>query len=123
MVVGQTVAQGQQIGRIGADEFHLHYTQLRDNVAVKIQFNGTGSGDWVVIDNVDQGTSTTGWTHIVPMVHDAVVDVLAVHAQRQRPRARLQGDGQREDPAPERGRRQHVDDVEHGLDARARVAR
>jgi hypothetical protein len=46
LVVGQRVAQGEQIGRVGNTgiqpvEFHLHYTQLRDGVAVGIEFNGT----------------------------------------------------------------------------------
>lgn len=46
LVVGQHVAQGEQIGRVGNTgtqpvEFHLHYTQLSDGEAVGIAFNGT----------------------------------------------------------------------------------
>ena len=41
---GQFVAQGEQIGRVGnsgTEEYHLHYTQLRDGEAVRSAFNGT----------------------------------------------------------------------------------
>ena len=43
--VGQAVAQGEQIGRVGNTgiqpvQFHLHYTQLQDGTPVRIQFNG-----------------------------------------------------------------------------------
>jgi Peptidase family M23 len=41
---GQFVGQGEQIGRVGnsgAEEYHLHYTQLQDGKAVRIAFNGT----------------------------------------------------------------------------------
>jgi hypothetical protein len=41
--VGDKVAQGEQIGRTfnsGADAMHLHYTQMRDGNAVRIEFNG-----------------------------------------------------------------------------------
>jgi hypothetical protein len=44
LVVGQFVAQGEQIGRTsnsGADAVHIHYTQLSDGDAVRIKFNGT----------------------------------------------------------------------------------
>jgi len=44
LTVGQKVAQGEQIGRVGNTgtvENHLHYTQLADGVAVRIAFNGT----------------------------------------------------------------------------------
>jgi Peptidase family M23 len=43
LTVGQLVAQGEQIGRVGnsgTEEYHLHYTQLRDGEAVRIAFNG-----------------------------------------------------------------------------------
>ncbi|MGH2943657.1 MAG: peptidoglycan DD-metalloendopeptidase family protein [Solirubrobacteraceae bacterium] len=52
--VGQLVAQGEQIGRVGNTGIqpvapHLHYTQLADGKAVRIQFNGapikTHAGD------------------------------------------------------------------------------
>jgi murein DD-endopeptidase MepM/ murein hydrolase activator NlpD len=44
LAIGQQVAQGEQIGRVGntgtvAD--HLHFTQLADGNAVQIAFNGT----------------------------------------------------------------------------------
>jgi hypothetical protein len=41
--IGQFVAQGEQIGttsNTGAEAVHIHYTQLRDNEAVRIWFNG-----------------------------------------------------------------------------------
>src|SRR5262245_52276518 len=44
LTVGQFVAQGEQIGRVGnsgTEQFHLHYTQLADGQAVRIAFNGT----------------------------------------------------------------------------------
>ena len=44
LAVGQSVAQGEQIGRTsnsGATAVHLHYTQLSDGDAVRIKFNGT----------------------------------------------------------------------------------
>ena len=46
LTVGQAVAQGEQIGRLGNTgiqpiQFHLHYTQLQDGTAVRIQFNGS----------------------------------------------------------------------------------
>jgi hypothetical protein len=43
VVVGQAIAAGQRIGRVGNTgtvDFHLHYTQLQDGVAVRVQFNG-----------------------------------------------------------------------------------
>ena len=43
LTVGQSVAQGEQIGRTynsGADAMHLHYTQVEDGTAVGIEFNG-----------------------------------------------------------------------------------
>ncbi|MCF7220723.1 M23 family metallopeptidase [Marilutibacter chinensis] len=43
IVVGRQVAQGEQIGRTGksgAQAIHQHYTQLRDNDAVRIAFAG-----------------------------------------------------------------------------------
>ena len=45
LVVGQQVAQGEQIGRVGNTgiqpvSFHLHYTQLLDGDAVAVVFNG-----------------------------------------------------------------------------------
>jgi len=52
LTVGQKVAQGEQVGRIGrsgADEYHLHYTQLKDGKAVRVAFDGkeiaTHAGD------------------------------------------------------------------------------
>jgi len=44
LTIGQHVAQGEQIGRVGnsgTEEYHLHYTQLADGNAVRIAFNGT----------------------------------------------------------------------------------
>jgi hypothetical protein len=46
LTVGQHVAQGEQIGRVGNTgiqpiAFHLHYTQLADGVAVRVRFNGS----------------------------------------------------------------------------------
>ncbi len=46
LTVGQSVAQGQQIGRVGNTgiqpvEFHLHYTQLADGAATRVRFNGS----------------------------------------------------------------------------------
>ena len=41
---GQFVGQGEQIGRVGnsgTEQYHLHYTQLRDGQAVRIAFNGS----------------------------------------------------------------------------------
>lgn len=41
---GQSVAQGEQIGRVGnsgTEEFHLHFTQLADGKAVRSAFNGS----------------------------------------------------------------------------------
>jgi hypothetical protein len=45
VVVGQLVAAGQKIGRVGATGWanntpHLHYVQLQDGNAVRVQFNG-----------------------------------------------------------------------------------
>ena len=42
--IGQKVAQGEQIGRVGnsgTEAYHLHYSQLADGKAVRIAFNGT----------------------------------------------------------------------------------
>jgi len=44
LTIGQKVAQGEQIGRVGntgTEQYHLHYTQLADGVAVRSAFNGT----------------------------------------------------------------------------------
>ena len=44
LTIGQHVAQGEQIGRVGnsgTEAYHLHYTQLADGNAVQIAFNGT----------------------------------------------------------------------------------
>jgi hypothetical protein len=44
LVVGQHVALGEQIGRTsnsGADDMHIHYTQLADGDAVRARFDGT----------------------------------------------------------------------------------
>lgn len=41
--IGQKVAQGEQIGRVGNSgtvAYHLHYSQLADGAAVRIAFNG-----------------------------------------------------------------------------------
>lgn len=49
LTVGQFVAQGEQIGRVGksgADSPHLHYTQLADGVAVRVQFNAQDIATW-----------------------------------------------------------------------------
>jgi len=49
LVIGQHVAQGEQIGRVGnsgTKEYHLHYTQLADGNAVRIQFNGDPIDTW-----------------------------------------------------------------------------
>jgi hypothetical protein len=42
LTVGQRVAQGEQIGRVGktgTKQFHLHYTQVEDGSAVRAAFN------------------------------------------------------------------------------------
>ena len=95
VVVGQAVAQGQQIGRIGrsgADEFHLHYTQLRDGTAVKIQFNGTEIetgqdnpdtwGDWVTRDGEQLTSNNCPGRAFVPFFQDAKQHFLAYENAR-----------------------------------------
>ena len=59
LTVGQRVAQGQQIGRVGNTgqqpvAFHLHYTQLEDGAAVRVRFNGS------LIDTHQGDTSSWG---------------------------------------------------------------
>jgi len=60
--VGQTVAQGEQIGRLGNTgiqpiQYHLHYTQLADGDPKRIQFNGK------LIDTHEGNTDVFGaWT-------------------------------------------------------------
>lgn len=49
LTIGQSVAQGEQIGTVGksgADSPHLHYTQLADGVAVRAAFGGELIDTW-----------------------------------------------------------------------------
>jgi len=66
LVIGQHVAQGEQIGRVGNTgtvEYHLHYTQLADGNAVRSEFNGqlidTGVGNLSPWGNGEKLTSAT----------------------------------------------------------------
>lgn len=43
LAVGQEVAQGQMVGRVGksgAESFHLHYNQMQDGVPSRVRFDG-----------------------------------------------------------------------------------
>ena len=84
----------------------LRYSQATGAVTFdKVNANGLG------IQNVGAANWTTQWSTLSPYT-----------CQRRRPRAGLQDDRPGEDPQAQRRRQRHVDALDAGLDARARVA-
>ena len=64
LAVGQSVAQGEQIGRTcnsGADSMHLHYTQVEDGAAVRnrVQRHADLDDPWTTRRPTARGAATT----------------------------------------------------------------